>query len=85
MYKYQLNSLRIPKGLLEAVNRIRTYNTIAKRKKHKRTNSDLLNITPKIGESPRKQTIVIHDISCSQVDNNLYYNYQNTSDMFKIA
>jgi hypothetical protein len=38
--KYK-KSLEIPKGQSEPVNRRRTYNTMAKRKKHKRTNNDL--------------------------------------------
>jgi hypothetical protein len=37
-------SLKIPKGYSESVNRRRTDNAIAKRKKYKRTNNDLQNI-----------------------------------------
>jgi len=41
------NSLKIPKGQSEAVNQRMTDNTMAKKKKDKRTNNDLQNITQK--------------------------------------
>ena len=41
-------SLKIPKAYLESVNLIRTDNTMAKRKKCKRTNNDLQNIHVKL-------------------------------------
>ena len=41
-------SLKIPKAYLEPVNRIRTDNTMAKRKKYKITNNDLQNIRIKL-------------------------------------
>ena len=43
-----LKCLKIPKGLSEAVNRRRTDNTIAKKKKNKRTYNDLQNIHRKL-------------------------------------
>jgi hypothetical protein len=47
VFKYK-KSLQIPKGQSEPVNRRRTYNTIAKRKKDKMTNNDLQNIHIKL-------------------------------------
>ena len=44
-------SLKIPKGQSETVKRRRTDNTMAKRKKVKRTNNDLQNITHKQSEA----------------------------------
>ena len=41
-------SLKIPKGKSESVNRRRTDNTVAKKKKDKRTNGDLQNINIKL-------------------------------------
>jgi hypothetical protein len=44
-------SLKIPKGQSETVKRRRTDNTMAKRKKVKRTNNDLQNFTHKQSEA----------------------------------
>ena len=41
-------SLKIPKGKSESVYQRRTDNTMAKRKKYKRTNNDLQNIHTKL-------------------------------------
>ena len=40
-------SLKMPKGYSKSINQGRTYTTLAKRKKDKRTNNDLQNITHK--------------------------------------
>jgi hypothetical protein len=45
---YLKKSLKIPKGQSESVYRRRTDNTMAKRKKYKRTNNDLQNIHIKL-------------------------------------
>jgi hypothetical protein len=44
---YKKESLKIPKGKSESVSRRSTDNTMAKRKKYKRTNNDVQNITHK--------------------------------------
>ena len=55
-------SLKIPNELSDSVNRKRTDNTIAKRKKSKRTNNDLQDITHKtkdrITRNPFKAGII---------------------------
>jgi hypothetical protein len=55
-------SLKIPNGLSESVNRKGTDNIIAKRKKRKRTNNDLQDITHKtkdrIARNPFKAGII---------------------------
>jgi len=44
----KMKSLKIPKGYSEAINQRRTDNTMAKKKKYKRTNNNLQNITQKL-------------------------------------
>ena len=47
-------SLKIPKGISESINRRRTDNTMAKRKKDKRANNDLQNITHKTKDQVKR-------------------------------
>ena len=56
--------MKIPKGQSESVNRRRTDTTMAKRKKHKRTNNDLKNSTQKTKDLATRIPPKTGDLMC---------------------